>query len=450
MLESLETDYLIVGAGAMGMAFADEIMAGNPRDQVVLVDKQARPGGHWNDAYSFVSLHQPAAYYGVNSETLGSGGAALASGVEVLAYYERVLRKWLASGRLRYFPLCESLGDAGFRSVLEPERSYRVQVRKKTVDATYMNVQVPSTRAPRFEVSPEATLVPLNELPRLRGPQARYGVIGAGKTGMDAVLFLLEQGIAPSHISWIMPHDAWWLDRAQIQPGSITQSGVGSQTEILASAQSLKELFEALEAHDRILRLDSAVWPTKYRCATVSRGELKQLRRIEKVVRMGRVVRIEANQIVLEDGCLPTTPECLHVDCTADGLAKREIRPVFEGSQITLQSLFMCQQVFSAAVVAHVEGRYDDDAIKNELCQVVPHPEFSRDFVVALRVSGMNLRSWGKNFGRWLRRSRLCMLHHEPLYRLVGSGLRERRYAKPAAENLGRILAAEFPGQDFS
>ena len=72
-----ETDYLVVGAGAMGMAFADELLTQRPSARVALVDRHSRPGGHWNDAYSFVSLHQPAAYYGVNSLPLGRGGSAL-------------------------------------------------------------------------------------------------------------------------------------------------------------------------------------------------------------------------------------------------------------------------------------------------------------------------------------------------------------------------------------
>ena len=99
LVRELETDYLVIGGGAMGMAFTDELLARSPSDRVVMVDRHARPGGHWNDAYSYVSLHQPAAYYGVNSEKLGPGGAALASGTEVLAYYEQVIAKLLRSGR---------------------------------------------------------------------------------------------------------------------------------------------------------------------------------------------------------------------------------------------------------------------------------------------------------------------------------------------------------------
>ena len=48
--------------------------------------------GHWNDAYQFVSLHQPAAYYGVNSRELGEGGNDLVSKAQILAYYELVLK----------------------------------------------------------------------------------------------------------------------------------------------------------------------------------------------------------------------------------------------------------------------------------------------------------------------------------------------------------------------
>lgn len=446
-VQKLETDYLVVGAGAMGMAFADEVLSGSSTDRVILVDKHAKAGGHWNDAYPFVSLHQPAAFYGVNSEKLGSGGAALASGVEVLSYYERVLCKLLGSGRLQHFSMCDYRGDGCFRSIVAPEKSYEVAVRKKTVDATYMAVQVPSMTPPRYEIAPEITVVPPNDLPQVRQPQSGYVIIGAGKTGIDAALFLLEQGVAPDQITWIMSNDAWLLDRALIQPGKLTGDGFGAQLESFAGSSSLKELFTSLEANKRILRLDERVWPTKYRCATVSLEELEQLRRIENVVRMGRVVRIEPTAIVLENGSLPTDRDHLHVDCTADGLAKREIRPVFEGTTITLQSLFMCQQVFSAAVIGHVESRYDDEAMKNELCQVVPHPERDRDYVAAMLVSLDNMAKWGGSFGRWLRKSRLCFAHHESTFKLIRSGIRARRLGPLATGKMRLILEQEFQNE---
>ena len=63
----LETDYLVVGAGATAMAFVDTLLTENADATVVMVNRHHRPGGHWNDAYPFVRLHQPSAFYGVAS-----------------------------------------------------------------------------------------------------------------------------------------------------------------------------------------------------------------------------------------------------------------------------------------------------------------------------------------------------------------------------------------------
>ena len=69
---TLETDYLVVGSGAVGMAFADVLLDETDAD-IIIVDRFDKPGGHWNVAYPFVSLHQPAAFYGVSSRELNSG-----------------------------------------------------------------------------------------------------------------------------------------------------------------------------------------------------------------------------------------------------------------------------------------------------------------------------------------------------------------------------------------
>src|SRR5882724_2245086 len=71
MGRTIETDYLVVGSGAMGMAFTDTLVSETDAS-VVVVDRNDQPGGHWTTAYPFVRLHQPSAYYGVNSRGLGS------------------------------------------------------------------------------------------------------------------------------------------------------------------------------------------------------------------------------------------------------------------------------------------------------------------------------------------------------------------------------------------
>ena len=54
---TLEADYLIVGAGAVGMAFADTLLTDSDATMII-VDRRHKPGGHWNDAYPFVRLQR--------------------------------------------------------------------------------------------------------------------------------------------------------------------------------------------------------------------------------------------------------------------------------------------------------------------------------------------------------------------------------------------------------
>src|SRR3954454_5822623 len=189
-----ETDYLVVGAGAAGMAFTDEVVTHTERD-VVLADRRHLPGGHWLDAYPFVTLHLPSAFYGVNSRPLGSdrieqvglnaGLYERASGTEIRDYYRQLLdERFLRSGRVRFLGLheFETSTDGSFRvtSHLTGE-TQEIVVRRKLVDATYLESSVPATHEPDFDVDPGVRCITINELARMRSSTSRYVVIGAGK-----------------------------------------------------------------------------------------------------------------------------------------------------------------------------------------------------------------------------------------------------------------------------
>lgn len=418
----IEVDYLVIGAGAMGMAFTDVLLTETDAT-VAIVDRRGRPGGHWNSAYPFVRLHQPSAFYGVNSRQLGSdqvdrvgwnqGLYELASGSEVVAYFDQVMnQQFLPSGRVQYFPMCEYRGDGRFESLVSGQE-HDVTVRNKTVDATYMHVTVPSMRPPAYGVADGALCEPLNGLTGLEHQPSGFVVVGAGKTGIDACLWLLANGVDPDSIRWIMPRDSWYLDRALVQPGDefFTDSAgwFAAQVEESAAADSIDDLFDRLESRGALLRLDTAVRPTMYRCATITKAELDQLRRIENVVRLGRVQRIEADRIVLDDGEIPTDADTVHVDCSADGLERRPAIPMFDGDHITVQTVRACQQVFSAAFVAHVEAAYDDEQIKNELCGVVPHPDSDIDWLRVQLGNSLNRARWNADaeLSAWLEAARL-------------------------------------------
>ena len=66
-------EYLVVGAGASGLAFVDSLVDHADDVRVTVVDRRPAPGGHWRDAYPFVRLHQASVFYGVASTELGTG-----------------------------------------------------------------------------------------------------------------------------------------------------------------------------------------------------------------------------------------------------------------------------------------------------------------------------------------------------------------------------------------
>ncbi len=466
-MNAIEADYLVVGAGAMGMAFLDTLL-GETQARVVLVDRNHQPGGHWTTAYPFVRLHQPSAFYGVNSLPLGSdaidrvgwneGLYELATAGEVCAYYDHVLRRrFLPTGRVAYFPMSEYRGAGRFTTLGGTE--YAVDVARRIVDATYMRVMVPSMRPPPYEVAPGVACVPPNDLPRLAARE-RYVVVGAGKTGIDTCLWLLGQGIGPDRLTWVMPRDSWLLDRATIQPGSLfagrIKAAFAAQLRAVSDADSVDDLFSRLEDAGALLRIDPAIRPTMYRCATVTHAELEQLRRIADVVRMGHLLRVDADGMVLEGGAVRTDASALYVDCTADGAEKRPATPIFEPGRITLQSVRGCQQIFSAALIAHVEAAYPDDAARNELCPPLPHPDTDLDWLRVARADYGNQLRWldDADLAAWLGTARLDLFGHLMGHLLAPASAKPRvrdrilRMVRSAlsatAAKLDRLMADDF------
>jgi hypothetical protein len=159
-MPEIETDYLVVGAGASGMAFTDALIATSDAE-VVMVDRRHRPGGHWNDDYPFVRLHQPSAFYGVASRPRGhdridesginAGFYERATAAEICDYYSRALdEQFRSSGRFLFFGMHDFLGNDADGHLLRSRVTGQittVRVRRKLVDASYIESSLPSTHA---------------------------------------------------------------------------------------------------------------------------------------------------------------------------------------------------------------------------------------------------------------------------------------------------------------
>jgi hypothetical protein len=441
--QAFDTDYLIIGAGATGLAFADTLLQESDA-HITLVDRHALPGGHWNDAYPFVTLHQPSAFYGVNSLHLGSdhidtmghnqGLYELASGAEVNGYFQRVMRqRLLPSGRVRYLSASQYLGMQGVagqdgnapaaasvRNLLTGEHS-TIAVKKKLVDCTFFSPQVPATTPPAFTVADGVTLLTPTQMAMLAQPSglrpsaapAAYCVLGAGKTAMDACIWLLTQGVAADQLHWVMPRDSWLINRLTTQPGEAffkySVGGVAQQMKALAQASDVNDLFARLEASGQMFRIDTRRQPSMFHYATVSEGEVALLRQIHQVIRRGRVQALERGALVFADGRESVPENTVYVNCTASAVLPRNSEPMFQPGRILPQLVRAPLVTLSAAVCAYLEVNGQTDAQRNLLSTPVPFPRNPAGWITAMLVGLQNQMAWGqdKALRNWMRDSRL-------------------------------------------
>jgi hypothetical protein len=390
---SLQTDYLVVGAGAMGMAFTDALID-HADVHVTLVDRRHAAGGHWQDAYPFVQLHQASVFYGVASTLLGSGAVQQrppetglqerARRSEIQAYYDDILhRRFVGSGRVTFLAGSEYHCDGSSHLVTSSVsgETARVDVRRRVVDATYLSPTIPATTPPPFGVADGANVVAINELAGLTEAPSRYVIVGSGKTATDGIVWLLANGVPPDRIVWVRPRDPWMLDRARVQPHPAVAIGLAADTMAAAvDAESLEDLFLRLEAAGVVFRIDPRVAPAMAKTPTLGAWELELLRTIEDVVRMGHIGQVTRREIVLDHGSVPLTPGSLVVHCAASGLQYPPMVPLWDADRIRLQTIRAGFPCFNAALAGYVEATRDDDRERNRLCPPNTLPDSLADW----------------------------------------------------------------------
>ena len=423
---AVETDYLVIGAGLAGMAFTDALIA-ECDARVLMVDRRHGPGGHWNDAYPFVRLHQPSAFYGVASRNLGedrvdatgpnAGFYERATGAEVCHYFQEVMDEtFLPSGQVEFLSM-HDVADLGEGAVVVTSRltgaRRDVKVRKKVVDARFLESSVPATHTPSFTVDDGARCVPVNALVKEVEPAGGYVILGAGKTAMDACVWLLEQGVDASSLTWVKPREPWLIDRADLQPrekvGSFMKSYAAS-VEASAQAESVRDLFERLEACGALVRVDKDVEATMFRAPILSEYERSLLGRIDNVVRAGHVRRIERDRMHMDARVVPVFAGSLFVDCTAEGLQTPAPRPIFEERRITPQGIREGSPSFNAALIGYLEAtRGEDLAAANHLAPPNPYPSVAEDWVRQRHIGMTAQARWDQtpDVAAWAEASRL-------------------------------------------
>ncbi|WP_245708941.1 NAD(P)-binding protein [Ruania alba] len=392
----IDADYLVVGAGATGMAFTDSLID-HCDARVVLTDRRPAPGGHWLDAYPFVRLHQASAFYGVASTLLGEGRRQVdgpeaglherANREQICAYYETVLNdRFLPSGQVEF--LASSDYDWDRRVLASGGTEFVVGEQCRIVDARFIAPEIPATTPPPFEATGGARVVPVNDLPRVEDAPSQYVIVGSGKTATDAVVWLLGEGVAPDAICWVRPREPWMLNRAKVQPSPEVFLGMAADTLQAAEvARSVDDLFARLEELGIMLRIDRTRTPTMARTPTLATWELELLRSIENVVRLGRLRRAEPGRLIFDDGSAEVSHDALIVHCAVHAFREGSAMPIWGNDAIRTQSTRAGFPCFGAALIGYVEATREGDAVKNTVCPSSPSANTLTDWL-AMNVLG--------------------------------------------------------------
>lgn len=423
MPAGIDADYVVVGAGTAGLAFTDTLIR-HGSGTVAIIDIRANPGGHWNDAYSFVRLHLPSHFYGVNSipiereREVYRGGLNrsllhLATATELLAYFQRVMDALLATGRVTYWPT--TMLDWPTKEAISMVSGTRraVTARKKLVNGAASGTRVPVPGTRPFAVMDDAAVVAIRDLPVVRRSFSHYCIIGGGKTGADACLWLIENGVAADRIRWIVPRDAWWVNRAKLQFTDETfddgLSFMHGQMEALADATSPDDIFPAMEARGLCFRLDASRTPTQYHMASMSPAECDILHTITDITRLGHLRSVSPTELLFESGREPAKPDTLYVDCSQNGIAGQPPQKLFGAGTLALSVTRPARPSFSAAILGLIEAIGGSDEQKNALASPVPVPRYPGDLLHIVAPGASNTKAWMANrvIADWIKSSRL-------------------------------------------
>ena len=152
----MEPDYLVIGSGAVGMAFVDTLLDESDA-HIIIVDRHGNPGGHWNDAHPLwrCTSRRPTNASTPPSWEAGAKDAAgptplyeLAGGSEINASTRRSCSS--ASCRAAASvtdPMDEYTGDGPAIAPLLVGARVRVTVRRKSrLDSTAPRPRLPLRR----------------------------------------------------------------------------------------------------------------------------------------------------------------------------------------------------------------------------------------------------------------------------------------------------------------
>ena len=294
---SLETDYLVVGAGAMGMAFTDALID-HADVHVILVDRRHAPAGTgWTRIHSSSSIRhrcstawrRPCSGPGASSRAGPESGLhERARQPEIQAYYDDVLHRRLLGSGSRHLPRGVRAPRGGFLPSGHLP-AYRARPSRSRCDGGSSTPPISSPTDPGDH--------PAAVRGRRRRPRDRRSTSSCGRCGMPTELrdrrvrqdghrrhrVVVANGVRRTASSGSARVNPWMLNRAVVQPDPAVALGLAADTmAAAAAAESLDDVFLRLEAADAMLRIDRGRHAHHGQDPHLGTWELELLRTVEQ------------------------------------------------------------------------------------------------------------------------------------------------------------------------
>jgi hypothetical protein len=194
----------------------------------------------------------------------------------------------------------------------------------------------------------------------------KYIILGAGKTGMDCVVYLQQtMKVNPNDIAWVISNDVWMLS---LEAGGDPDAW----PRCLAKFDNdVDQASLALEKEGTFVRLDKSIMPSKFRFPVIPKDELKLLQNVKTVIRRGRATAIRrrsssGSNVMVEFGsqqspweAFAPIDECVFVHATSPGPfnGSGPNTTIFNSAKtMTLKLVFAPPISLSMSVVAKIEA----------------------------------------------------------------------------------------------
>lgn len=381
-------DYVVVGGGFTGMNAVKAIYHAAPNASVLCIDKNHQAGGSWNHFYPFVKLHSSHRTFGVNGHPWHHKDRnALSTRSDILRHFNDFCKTLPSNFEFAWGGSCNAWHkrqDGRMDVDIEKEEGICVDSHC-VIDARGGNYQQHMPRSACIHAAGinDVDEISMNELPmeiqrrNASRKETLYVVIGGGKSGMDAAMFVAENRGANDELTVITGRPKFFAQREKMWNPSCynlffptsAEMFLSWSTEYDGTEACALQLLQDAGKSGLLLHVGEAT-PETWTYGWMSLVEKEKVKTSAQLVENDHFVRCEDNgggrrRLVLSSGkTLETKKEVVLVNCrtsVAEAVWNQDLHPLRPDGSIRVGATLFgtTGQTAYGLTLLHLKGNLD-------------------------------------------------------------------------------------------